>query len=110
LKGDSLLSVEDDSNSTTWEDAISEEEAEALVSPMTAYNNYMSCISKCGSVDVSCYQTCATVYQNELMDSSLAMWGISWDSIKEKAKALKDKVAKKAKELKDKVKDKFSSS
>ena len=42
--------------------------SQSLVSPMTAYNNYMSCISKCGATDVSCYQSCATVYQNELMD------------------------------------------
>jgi hypothetical protein len=77
---------------------------------MTAYNNYMSCISICGATDVSCYQSCATTYQNELMDGDLALWGISWDSIKEKAKALKDKVKEKAKALKDKVKEKFSGS
>ena len=41
---------------------------------------------------------------------TLLLWGISWESIKEKAKALKDKVAEKAKALKDKVKDKFSGS
>ena len=90
--------------------AISEEEVYALVSPMTAYNNYMSCISRCGGTDVSCYQSCATTYQNELMDGDLALWDISLDSIKENAKAMKDFVADKTTALKDKVKDKFSSS
>ena len=48
---------------------------------MTAYNNYMTCISKCGATDVSCYQSCATVYQNELMDGELALFeGEVWEN------------------------------
>jgi hypothetical protein len=43
------------------------------VSPLVAQQNYMTCISKCGQTDYSCYSRCNTVYQKELLSGGLVL-------------------------------------
>ena len=43
------------------------------VSPLVAQQNYMTCISKCGQTDYTCYSKCNTVYQKELLSGGLVL-------------------------------------